>query len=141
MFVGQEMNYSAIARELNRQRIAYLGEAPWNGRAVQTILTHPRYTGCNVYGRSSQKLYSPTVILPRSDWTIVPRAFEPLIEAGTFAQAQKRIGHWPRNRSDTELLENLKMIIAKEGKISEALIRATPNVPCPQTYGAVRITR
>jgi hypothetical protein len=28
------------------------------------------------------------------------------------------------------------MIIAKEGKISEALIRATPNVPSPQTYRA-----
>jgi len=76
------------------------------------------------------------VILPKSDWTIVPRAFEPLIDAGIFAQAQERIGHWPRNRSDTELLESLKMIIAKEGKISEALIRATPNVPCPQTYRA-----
>jgi len=136
MFVTQEMNFTAIARKLNRKRIAYLGGAPWNARAIQTILTHPRYTGCNVYGRSSQKLYSRTVILPRSEWTIVPRAFEPLIDTGTFARAQALIGLWPRNRSDTELLESLKMIIAKEGRISEALIRATPNVPCPQIYRA-----
>ena len=134
MFVGQKMNFCAIARELNRRRIAYLGNAPWNGRAVQTILTHPKYAGCNVYGRSSQKLYTSTVKLPRSEWTIVPKAFEPLIDAETFAQAQELIGHWPRNRSDAELLDSLKMIIAKEGKISIALIMATPNVPSPQTY-------
>jgi DNA invertase Pin-like site-specific DNA recombinase len=136
MFVGQEMTFAAIARELNRRRIAYLGDAPWNGRAVQTILTHPRYIGCNVYGRSSQRLYTSTVILPRSEWTIVPKAFEPLIDVVTFAQAQERIGRWPRNRSDTALLDSLKMIIAKEGKISDALILATPSVPCPTTYRA-----
>ena len=136
MFVGEEMNYTAIARKLNRQRIAYLGGAPWNARAVQTILTHPRYIGCNVYGRSSQRLYTSTVILPRSEWTIVPKAFEPLIDAATFAKAQERIGHWPRNRSDTALLDSLKMIIAKEGKISDALILGTPSVPCPTTYRA-----
>lgn len=136
MFVGQQMNYSAIARELNRRRIVYFGGAPWNGRAVQTILTHPRYVGCNVYGRSSQRLYTSTVIRPRSEWTIVPKAFEPLIDTVTFAQAQERIGRWPRNRSDTALLDSLKTIIAKEGKISDALILATPSVPCPTTYRA-----
>ena len=136
MFVGQKMNYSAIAGELNRRRIAYFGDAPWNGRAVQTILTHPRYVGCNVYGRSSQRLYTSTVIRPRSEWTIVPKAFEPLIDTGIFAQAQERIGRWPRNRSDTALLDSLKTIIAKEGRISDALILATPGVPCPTTYRA-----
>jgi len=136
MFVAQQMNYTAIAKELNRRRITYFGDAPWNGRAVQTILTHPRYVGCNVYGRSSQRLYTSTVICPRSEWTIVPKAFEPLVDAVTFAQAQERIGRWPRNRSDTALLDSLKTIIAKEGKLSDALILATPSVPCPTTYRA-----
>lgn len=134
MFVGQQMNFSAIAVELNRRQITYLGDARWNARAVQTILTHPKYVGCNVYGRSSQRLYTLTVKLPRTEWTIVPKAFEPLIDTQTFAQAQELIGRWPRNRSDAELLESLKMIIAKEGRISTALIVATPNVPSPQTY-------
>ena len=136
MFVGQEMNCTAIARELNRRRIAYLGKAPWNERAVQTILTHPKYAGCYVYGRSSQKLYTSTVHLPKSEWTIVPKAFEPLIDAETFARAQELVSRWPRNRSDADLLDGLKMIAAKEGKISTALIKATPNVPSPQTYRA-----
>jgi DNA invertase Pin-like site-specific DNA recombinase len=54
MFVGRRMNCTAIARELNQRRIAYLGDAPWNQRAVQTVLTHPKYTGCYVYGRLSK---------------------------------------------------------------------------------------
>jgi DNA invertase Pin-like site-specific DNA recombinase len=136
MFVGQEMNCTAIARELNRRRITYLGEAPWNERAVQTILTHPKYAGCYVYGRSTQKLYTSTVHLPRSEWTIVPKAFEPIIDAETFARAQELVSHWPRNRSDADLLDGLKMIAAKEGKISTALITTTPDVPSPQTYRA-----
>jgi DNA invertase Pin-like site-specific DNA recombinase len=134
MFVGEEMSCCSIAKELNRRRIPYLGDAPWNQRAVQTILTHPKYAGSNVYGRSSQKLYTSMIQLPRSEWTIVPRAFEPLIDAETFAQAQERIHYWPRNRSDAELLDSLKMILAQEGKISTALIMSTPNVPSPQTY-------
>jgi len=51
-----------------------------------------------------------------------------LIDAETFAKAQQLIGHWPRNPSDAELLDGLKMIVAKEGKISVALITATPDV-------------
>jgi hypothetical protein len=48
MFVGQEMNFTAIARELNRSGLHIMATPPWNARAVQTILTHPRYTGCNL---------------------------------------------------------------------------------------------
>ena len=136
MFVEQKMNCTAIARELNRLHIAYLRNAPWNERAVQTILTHPKYAGSYVYGRSSQRLYTSTVLLPKSEWTIVPKAFEPLIDAETFARAQELVGRWPRNRSDADLLDGLKTIAAKEGKISTALITATPNVPSPQTYRA-----
>jgi DNA invertase Pin-like site-specific DNA recombinase len=134
MFVGRRMNCTAIARELNQRRITYLGDAPWNQRAVQTVLTHPKYTGCYVYGRSSQKLYTSTVHLPKTEWTIVPKAFEPLIDAETFGQAQELIQQCPRNRSDSELLDCLKIIAAKQGRISIALIAATPNVPSPQTY-------
>ncbi len=136
MFVGRRMNCTAIARELNQRRVAYLGDKPWNQRAVQTVLTHPKYTGCYVYGRASQKLYTATVHLPKTEWTIVPKAFEPLIDAETFGQAQELIRQWPRNRSDSELLDCLKMIAAQQGRISIALIAATPNVPSPQIYRA-----
>ena len=136
MFVVEKMSCCAIARELNRRRTAYLGDAPWNERAVQTILTHPKYAGCNVYGRSSQKLYTSTVNLPRSEWMIVANAFEPLVSKKTFMQAQEIVNRWPRNRTDADLLGSLKTILAKEGKITIGLIVGTPNVPSPQTYRA-----
>ncbi len=39
-----------------------------------------------------------------------------------------------RCRSSDELLDCLKIIAAQQGRISIALIAATPNVPSPQTY-------
>lgn len=134
MFVRQRMTCTAIARELNRRRIRYLGEAHWNMRAVQSILTHPKYMGCNVYGRTSQKLYTRNIPVPRSDWTVVPKAFECLIEPETFAEAQQLIAGVPRNKSDDKLLHDLRTILAKEGRITNALIVATPNAHAPYTY-------
>jgi hypothetical protein len=74
--------------------------------------------GCNVYGRTSQKLYTRNAHVPRSDWTIVPKAFERLIEPETFAEAQQLIARIPRNKADEKLLHDLRTISAKEGTVT-----------------------
>src|SRR5215467_10046125 len=84
MFIRKRMGFRAIARALNRRGVAYLGSSPWNERAISAILTHPKYAGYNIYGQYTQKLYTQCVKLPRSEWTVIPGAFEPLVTPEEF---------------------------------------------------------
>lgn len=54
MFVSERRSIREIACELNKKRAPYLGGgSKWNYQAVNKILTHPKYAGCSVFGRTS----------------------------------------------------------------------------------------
>jgi DNA invertase Pin-like site-specific DNA recombinase len=138
MFLKRRMTCSDIARALNRQRVPYLKDAEWSLRAVHTILTHPKYMGCNVYGRFSQRLYTPLVQKPESEWIVTPGAFEPIVSPEIFAKVQQRIERnnsaLPRNRSDADLLNALRAVRTKNGRIRVGLLKSIPHTPSAQTY-------
>jgi len=136
LFIQEKMTFLGIAQELNRREIKYLGDSNWNMRAVKAVLTHPKYAGFNVYGRSSMKLYTPKVKVPESEWAVTPGAFEGLITPDTFAEVQKILGTCTRNRTNEELLNQLKALYTKEGKISMRLIQKIPGVASNSTYRA-----
>jgi DNA invertase Pin-like site-specific DNA recombinase len=78
MFIKKQMNFTEIARELNRRGTKYLEGAEWNLRAIRTILTHAKYSGSNVFGRFSGLLYTTPVRKARSEWTVAPGVFDAL---------------------------------------------------------------
>jgi DNA invertase Pin-like site-specific DNA recombinase len=138
MFIQKHMTFSAIARELNRRNVAYIQGSQWNLMAVQKILTHPKYIGCNVYGRFAQRLYTKPVLKPRSEWVVIPGAFAALVKPEIYAKAQRIIARTakalPRNRSDQELLDDLREILRKNGRITTDLINESSKTPSAQTY-------
>ena len=138
MFVQGGMYFTKIARELNLRNVKYIEDAGWNERAVKTILTHRKYIGYNVYGRYTQKLYTPPKPQPRSEWTVTPDAFEPVVDALTFASAQlimeQTRNSLPRNKSDTELLDALRKILRENGRITAKLIRKSGFTPSEGAY-------
>jgi len=70
MLIDDKKSVYAIARELNGRGIPRVGGWKWDYGAVYTVLTHPKYAGHNVHGRTSQRLSTPTVPAPKTDWTI-----------------------------------------------------------------------
>lgn len=48
-----------IARQLNEQGFTNVGR-PWTNQTVLNAVTSPKYTGCNVWARSSQKIRATT---------------------------------------------------------------------------------
>ncbi len=126
MFIQKGMYCTAIARELNRRKVKYIEGSEWNERAVKTILSHPKYIGCNVYGRYTQKLYTPAKPQPLSAWTVAPDAFEPIVDAVTFAEAQSIMEQIrntrPQNKSEQELLDGLRQILCEKGRITTKLV-------------------
>jgi DNA invertase Pin-like site-specific DNA recombinase len=134
MLVSEKRTVYAIARELNRKGIEYTGESKWDYQAVYNILTHPKYSGCHVFGRTSCKLYTPTVRLPKSEWILKPGAFEPIVDALIFGEAQKILEARIFNKTDDEVLNGLRALLASKRRLSLRLIQNSPDVPSPTTY-------
>jgi DNA invertase Pin-like site-specific DNA recombinase len=134
MLVSEKRAVYAIARELNRRGVAYVGGAKWDYQAVYNILIHPKYAGCHVFGRTSSRLYTPMVKLPKSEWILKPGAIEPIIDTETFAEAQKLLEERTFNKTDEELLDSLRALLASERRLTLTLIKQSSIVPSPSTY-------
>jgi DNA invertase Pin-like site-specific DNA recombinase len=134
MFVSEKLSISAIIRDLNRRSIAYIGSAEWNHQGVRYVLIGRKYTGCHVYGRTSLRLSTPRVKMPRSEWVLTPGAFVPLVDISVFSEAQRILEERSFNKSDQELLDALRVLLASKGRLSRDVVRDSAGVPSPSTY-------
>jgi hypothetical protein len=131
-----------ITRELNRRGVPWVDGKPWNWQAVAQVLKNPKYTGCNEWGRTAQKLHGPTVRNPVEKRAVMPQAFQPIIDKRVFDRVQRICRDRTNNKSNAELLRQLKRLLAKEGHLSESLIDRTRSVPalstCRNRFGGIR---
>jgi DNA invertase Pin-like site-specific DNA recombinase len=96
MAAKDHMSCQAIAAELNQRGIAYRPGRRWPDHAVSRILKSEKYTGSNVWNRTSKKLGSDTVCNPPNQWVRVHGAFPAVVDRATFEQAQAIFPHKPR---------------------------------------------
>ncbi len=134
MLISGRLPIHAIARELNRRGIPYQEGSRWSHHTVADVLTQPKYAGFYVYGRTTRRLYTPTVRLPKCDWLVSPGAFEPVVDCATFLEAQRILQSRTINKSEEELLEALKRLLTQEGRLSLNLVKESPEMPSPSTY-------
>ncbi len=134
MLISDGLSIYAIARELNRRDIKYRGDSRWTHHTVADVLTNPKYAGFHVYGRTSSRLYNPTVKLPKSEWILTPGAFESVVDHATFLEAQQTLSNRTTNKSNEELLDSLRNLLSRKGRLSLDLIRTAGDVPSPSTY-------
>jgi DNA invertase Pin-like site-specific DNA recombinase len=134
MLISDGLSIYAIARELNSRGIRYQGDSRWTHHTVSEVLTNPKYAGFHVFGRTSSRLYTPKVNLPKFQWIVTPGAFAPIIDHGTFLKAQQVLSLRTINKSDEELLGSLTLLLRREGRLSLKLIKKSADVPSPSTY-------
>lgn len=134
MLISEKRSICAIARKLNSNGIPRVGDSKWDHYAVRAILTHPKYAGYAVFGRTSGKLYTPRVKLPKSEWIVMPGAFAPVIDSVTFAEAQKAYEGRTFKRTDEELLNELRALLSSKGRLSLTIIQNSAEVVSPGTY-------
>jgi DNA invertase Pin-like site-specific DNA recombinase len=134
MLLSGKLSVCAIARELNNRGVEYIRDSKWDYQSVYAVLTSLKYTGWHVYGRTSSKLCTPTVKLPRSEWILTPGAFEPIIDDETFSRAQRVLQGRTFNKSDRDVLNNLRTLLESAGRLSLNLIKRSAHVPSPSTY-------
>jgi hypothetical protein len=134
MLVSDKLSVHAITRELINNRVQYIGRSKWTPHAVDMILTQPKYAGYHAFGRTSSKLYTPIVKLPKSKWILTPGAFEPIVDHAMFVAAQRTLQSRTINQSNKELLDRLRALLASEGRLSLRLIQNSATLPSNSTY-------
>ena len=53
MLISEKLTVHAIARELNQRAVEYVKRFPLGPPSRVCLLTHPKYTGCHIFGRTS----------------------------------------------------------------------------------------
>jgi DNA invertase Pin-like site-specific DNA recombinase len=134
MFVSNRMAAYAIARELNKRNVRYTGLTSWDQPAVLNILSHPKYMGCNTFGRTSQRLYTRPIRRPPSEWTTAPGAFEPIVDEQTFKETQRLIAQFTIRKSNDQMLEDLRNLLSSRGRLSASIIDGCRDVASAAAY-------
>jgi DNA invertase Pin-like site-specific DNA recombinase len=133
-FTVDRLSFKAIARDLNQRGVPSIQSKRWTHSVVASLLSHPKYVGCNVFNRTTTRLGSAPVAVPRSDWVICPGAHEEIVDTKTFALAQEIRGRTV-HKTNEQLLEGLCSLLAVKGKLSNQIIDECVGMPSSRTFG------
>jgi DNA invertase Pin-like site-specific DNA recombinase len=120
-----EYSPRVIAEELNRRKLFYSDNTPWDYLRVYRVLHNERYIGNARWGKADTRFHTPAVRRPRSEWTIKPGAIPAIITAKDFTNAQKRADDRfsRRDCSKEEILDRLAKILRSANPLSREQIR------------------
>jgi DNA invertase Pin-like site-specific DNA recombinase len=132
----------AIARDLNEKGVL-LNRRLWTHTDVSNIVKNPKYAGCNVWHRGTQRLRDTRRPVEPHDWITKPGAFPAIVDQQTFDLAQRNL---PRRSdsfwSDHEIKKKLRRLLAAKGRLSESLILKSRGMPSSNTlkdhFGSIR---
>jgi len=132
-FIVDRLSFKAIARDLNQRGVPSVQNKRWTHSVVASLLSHPKYVGCNVFNRTTTRLGSAPVAVPTSDWVICPGAHEEIVDTKTFALAQEiRAGR--TRKTNEQLLQELRSLLRVKGKLSNKLIDESVGMPSARTF-------
>jgi len=118
LFTVKGWSLKAISRQLNRRNVPSMKNATWTHSVVRTLITHPKYIGCNVFAQTTTRLGSPQVARPRTEWVIVPGAHQGIVDPATFAKAQEILARLTLHKTNEHVLDDLRSLLKAEGRLS-----------------------
>ena len=106
----------------------------WTRGTIHQVLTNEKYIGNNVFNRTSFKLKRKRVNNPPKMWIRSNEAFEAIVDPQLFYQAQGIIMERNRRFSNEEMLDLLKKLLNRHGRLSGILIDETEGMPSSSAY-------
>jgi len=134
MYVEENRYKTHISQILNDSGAKTEWGHRWNHVIVHDVLTSEKYMGCNVYYKISFRLKARFVRNPPDMWIKKPGAFEPIISPDLFNKAQAIMAERARRIMDEEMLDKLRKVLEREGRVSGRLIDKTEGMPCSWVY-------
>lgn len=135
-FLVRGETFEALARSLNGQGLANEFGRPWSRSMVKEILSNPKYVGDNVSNRNSYKLGKKMIKNPSDMWVRRNAAFRAIIDTETFRRTQETIVARRRRPTDEEILERLKGLLGRAGRLTSELIDKSLDVPSRTTLAS-----
>ncbi len=133
-FIEQKLLESQLASMLNEREIrTELGRA-WTRGTVHQVLTNEKYVGNNVYNRTSFKLKKKRVVNPSDMWIRANAVFEPVVRQEVLTKAQEIIHERTRRFTNDKLLDQLRNLLHREGRLSGLLIDETEGMASSSVY-------
>lgn len=126
------LSLRAIAARLNQAGAPSPTGRGWSSYRLQRVLRCEAYVGTYVYGRVRSHLGQARKVPPDA-WRRLEHAFPPIVEREIFDIAN-RLLHARRWRTDDELLDDLRDLLAHEGRLDATLIDRWPYAPHSATY-------
>jgi hypothetical protein len=133
-FVEERIVESKLARMLNERGITTDLRRAWTQGTVHQLLISEKYIGNNIYNRISFKLKKKRVVNPPEMWIRANAAFEPIIPTDLFIRAQNIIRERSRRYTNEELLDQLRALLARTGRLSGLFIDETDGMASSSVY-------
>jgi DNA invertase Pin-like site-specific DNA recombinase len=133
-FGDERKGLTAIARSLNEDGVPFVTGNKWTVCTVTNLLRNPKYVGRQIWGRTTEYLSGPSRRLPEDQWAICEDAFWPIIPLELFQRVQARFAQFTHNLSDDQLLEHLKPLLKRHGKLTSRIIEQSRSCPGLTTY-------
>jgi DNA invertase Pin-like site-specific DNA recombinase len=118
-----------IASQLNEQGVRNHFGRPWSRGTVGEVLTNEKYVGNNLFNRTSGKMKSRAKPNPESEWVRKDRAFEPAVDMERFCTVQGIYRERNKKTSDEEMLQGLRDLYARQGRLSALIIDEADFLP------------
>jgi DNA invertase Pin-like site-specific DNA recombinase len=131
---GVSMN--DIARRLNQKgKRPARGGASWSASTIRGMLDDERYLGKLVFGRDpSRRLSQPDPSQPEPEPIRMDHAFPAIVTQELFDAAREQRELRSRRLTDDEMLEALRELWQREGRINFHLMATDPKTPTSQAY-------
>ncbi len=133
-FADGRKGLTTIAKTLNEEGVRLATGNKWDACTVTNVLRNPKYMGQQIWGRTTESLSGPSKRLPETQWAVCEHAFTPIITPELFQRAQARFANFTHNLSDEQLLERLRALLKRHGKLSTRIIERLRSGPSLTTY-------
>lgn len=134
-YVTDGLGDTEIAARLNELAVPSETTRPWTAWLIRGILTNEKYVGNLVFNRRSFKLSRDVVHNPADEWIRRNEQFPALIQRSQFDRAAEVRRRRQRGPTDDELLEMLRLVFQKHGRITSYLISDFPGIPNAKLFG------
>jgi len=130
LYAQSHRKIDRIVETLNREGKPPPRSRTWTHSTVGHILQNEVYIGTLVYNRTTSLLRTRKRRNDSRNWIHVERAFEPIVPEKLFHAAQaRRAAHRYRRYTDDEMLDWLRQLHRKHGRLSEKIIRGASGGP------------
>lgn len=128
LYIEDKLGYRALARRLDTEGATALDGALWTEARVKAVLSNEKYCGVLLYNRTTGRLGEARQPNDRALWLRHEDAHEPIVPAAVFAAAvrQSRLRDGSARES---VLEKLRALHARAGKLTSRLVDAEPGMP------------